>query len=70
MFLGLSFIVFLLFGSKPMAIAGRLSVNKLMNRRWTGAKGTGKPRTVAYNTTKIAPAFPDNKNRMAFLIFV
>ena len=43
--LGLSFIVFLLCGSKPIAIAGKLSVSKFINNRCTGAKGTGKPNT-------------------------
>ncbi len=59
---GFSFITFLLCGSNPKAIAGRLSVNKLINNKCTGAKGTGNAIIEAYNTAKIPPKFPDNKN--------
>src|SRR5690606_8646276 len=67
-FRGFSFISFLLCGSKPIAIAGRLSVNKLINNRCIGRNGAGNAKSVAYKTTYIAPAFPDNRNLIAFLI--
>ncbi len=38
---GFSFITFFECGSNPRAIAGRLSVKRLINSRCTGAKGTG-----------------------------
>ena len=41
--LGFSFITSLLWGSTPRAIAGRLSVRRLINSKCTGAKGTGSP---------------------------
>ncbi len=46
-FLGFSFIIFLLCGSSPIAIAGRLSVTRFINRRCTGAKGIGSARSDA-----------------------
>ena len=45
--LGFSFIIFLLWGSSPIAIAGRLSVTKLIKRRCTGAKGIGSAASEA-----------------------
>lgn len=58
---GFSFITFLLCGSNPKAITGRLSVNKLINNKCTEEqKGTGNTIIEAYNTAKI-PKFPDNK---------
>ena len=68
-FLGLSFMTPGLWGSSPSAIAGRLSVSRFINRRCTGAKGTGSPASEAYSTASIDPKFPDSKNCMAFLIF-
>ena len=67
--LGFSFITSIECGSSPNAIAGRLSVSKLMNNRCTGANGTGRPAIEAYNTARIAPKLPERRNRIAFLIF-
>src|SRR3954464_7319979 len=58
-FLGLSFIIFLLWGSRPIAIAGKLSVSKLMNSRWAGAKGIVDSSNEAYKTGKLCVIFPD-----------
>ena len=49
-------------GSSPSAIAGRLSVNKLINNRCTGANGTGSPASEAYNTARIPPKLPESRN--------
>ena len=57
-------------GSRPSAIAGRLSVSKLINNKCTGANGTGRPAIDAYNTARIAPKLPDNRNWMEPLIFL
>ena len=51
------------------AIAGRLSVKRLINSRCTGAKGTGSPARDAQRTARIAPKFPDRRNWIAYLIF-
>jgi phosphoglucomutase len=67
--LGFSFITSLLCGSTPNAIAGRLSVKRLINSRCTGAKGTGSPARDAQRTARIAPKFPDRRNWIAYLIF-
>ena len=52
----------LLCGSIPNAIAGRLSVKRLINSRCTGANGTGNPAIDAQRTAKIAPKFPDDSS--------
>ena len=65
---GFCFIKLSSIGSKPMPIAGKLSVNKLMNNSCTGANGTGKPPNDANSTAIIAAVFPESKNLIAFLI--
>ena len=40
-------------GSIPMARAGRLSVSRLMNNRWTGANGTGSAIRKVNSTHKM-----------------
>ena len=67
---GLSFISSLLCGSSPSAMAGKLSVSRLMNSRCTGANGTGSANTEAYNTARIAPKLPESRKSMEFLIFL
>ena len=59
---GFSFITSGLCGSSPSAIAGRLSVRRLMNSRCTGANGTGRLASDAYKTARIAAKFPESKN--------
>lgn len=66
--LGFSLITSLLSGSKPNAIAGRLSVKRLMKSKCTGANGTGSPATDEQRTVKIAPKFPDKRNCIAYKI--
>ena len=66
---GFSSITFLLCGSNPSAIAGKLSVSKLINNKCTGANGTGNAITEAYKTAKIPPKLPDNKNWIASLMW-
>ena len=39
---GLSCMTRSLWGSSPRAMAGRESVSRLINSRWTAAKGTGR----------------------------
>ena len=56
-------------GSRPRAMAGRLSVSRLMNSRCTAAKGTGSPATDAQRTVKMAPKLPESRNWMDFLMF-
>ena len=60
--LGFSSITDARWGSSPRAIAGRLSVSRLINSRWTGAKGTGRLSREAAKTTRIPPKFPDSRN--------
>ena len=60
--LGFSSITFFECGSSPRAIAGRLSVRRLINNRCTGANGTGSPAMDAYNTARIAPKLPESRN--------
>ena len=57
-------------GSTPTAMAGRESVSRLMNSRWTGAKGMGRPSTEARNTHRIPAILPDSRKLMAFLMLV
>ena len=59
---GFSFITSGLCGSSPSAIAGRLSVRRLMNSRCTGANGTGRLASDAYKTARIAAKFPESRN--------
>ena len=56
-------------GSMPIAMAGRESVRRLINSRWTGAKGIGKSRTDVYSTHRIPAIFPESRNWTAFRIF-
>jgi len=56
-------------GSMPIAMAGRESVIRLMNSRWTGAKGSGSASRDVYSTHKIPAMLPDSRNWMAFFIF-
>lgn len=67
--LGCSFITSSVCGSSPRAIAGRLSVSKLIKSKCTGANGTGSPARDAAKTVRMAPRFPDNKNSMACKMF-
>ena len=59
---GFSFITSFEWGSRPRAIAGKESVRRFINRRCTAAKGTGKARSDAKSTTRIAAVLPDSKN--------
>ena len=65
---GLSSITTLLCGSNPSAIAGKLSVSKLINSKCTTANGTGSPAKEAASTVRIPPKFPDNRNCIEPLI--
>ena len=56
-------------GSMPMAMAGRLSVSRLMNSRCTAWKGTGSPASEAHSTHRMPAVLPESRNWMAFLMF-
>ena len=59
---GFSCITCSVWGSSPRAMAGRESVSRLINSRWTAAKGTGRASREAYSTVRIPAMFPDSKN--------
>lgn len=57
-------------GSIPRAIAGRLSVRRLINSRCTGAKGTGRASREVYSTHRMPAVLPESRKVMAFLMLV
>ena len=61
---GFSRITLSVWGSRPRAMAGRESVRRLMNSRWTAAKGTGRASSEAYSTVRMPAKLPESRNWM------
>ena len=58
---GFSFKTSLRPDSIPIAIAGKESVIRFINNKWTGKNGVGNKRSEAINTQIIPAKLPDNK---------
>ena len=52
-----------------LSITGSLSAFEAPFVITTGANGTGSPAIDAHKTARIAPKFPDKRNRIAYLMF-
>ena len=51
-------------GLKPSAVAGGPSVTRLTQRRWSGVRGSGRPRTVAPKMVRISPMLHEMRKQM------